>query len=167
MMILSRRTLGLTVLFMLIACLRPQAIGSHVMWEGDTLSRFQAVVSENGQYRVRWYCELNCVLVQDYNNGGTWQIRGYVLNGTISLINEPHAEMFFGNFVATDSEYNAYGVQSDTYTGYENYFNVQDDGNVVIYDRATDTPIWTPACEFPSEPYYTYLFPFNVANCPT
>lgn len=152
-------------LCLLLTVLAGNAAAQH-MYEGHTMALNQVRYSPNGQFRIQWTCSgVNCSLLQYQNISGTWVARAYIFDMVISALHQPRVEMYFGNWVVLDSGGGAHAM-SDTFTGLENWLGIQDDGNIVVYDLATSTPLWTPRCEFPTWSTYATMFPFDLANCP-
>lgn len=119
----------------------------------------EMIYSANGQYRIRWACGSGqCTVIQDEYSGG-WTYRAHVFGGGMSQLVAPRLENYGGNIIMFDQN-NNFGEQSDTY-GSGNWLNIQDDGNIVVYDPSNN-PLWTPVCELPT---FWWAFPFG-GTCP-
>jgi len=122
----------------------------------------EVIYSPNGQYRISWVCGNGyCGVAQHVYNGSGWDVRGYLLMGPVPNWLSPRLENYGGNLVLFDQNGDFYGATSDTY-GSGNWLNVQDDGNLVVYDPSNN-PLWTPACTYPT---YVNLYP-PPASCPS
>lgn len=149
-----------------LMCLLFCAFGSDAraqsMYESDTLGAFDVRYSPNGQYRVRYDCPSTCFFIQEEWNGSSYQWRGRLFNATGS--GTDRLEMYYGNLIWYTYT-NQINEWSFTYSSNgTNWLNIQDDGNVVIYDSGNQA-LWTPACEWPNTPYYQYAFP-PPPSCP-
>lgn len=152
-MLTIKKSVGALLCVVVMQFLSSSQAHAQTLYPGEVMrwAYGEVIYSPNGQYRISWVCGNGyCGVAQHVYSGG-WNFRGYLLFGPVPNWAQPRLENYGGNLVLFDENGSFYGNTSDTY-GSGNWLNVQDDGNLVVYDP-NNNPLWTPACWYGNSPY--------------